>query len=527
MNFSVTKTLSKTLSLVIALSMMATMLTGCFGKSDDTQPTEPPLNLPTAPATEPVTTVPETQPQVTEPDEDMATILNELHVRRSPSESAPEMGTLYAGDKVKIIDTQTSLGVTWGLIEIPNSDKEGWICMEFVQWNKMPEKPSTEGGEGDSNEGTGSNAGSTTGSDTVVAKGTVTASTLNIRREPTTTAQSVGSLDNGDRVEILEKKNNWGRIKEGWISLSHVKLDNGTTGSNSGSTGNTGSTGSSSKPSTGNGSSKVISRGVVYNTENLNIRKGPSVDEDRVGSLRGGDRVEIYEKSGNWGRIDKGWISLGYVYIDGTGIGDNRYGVVTGNELNIRSGPGTKYDRVGSLNEGDKVTILFRVDVGDTTWGNIKQGWISMDYVDLDGDDSSSSSDDVESDGNTKVLYRGIVTASTLTIRKDADGDSDRIGSYPEGTRVEILEEDGDWGRTKKGWISLEYVYVDGTGSGGDYGIITEDINVRSGPGTDYDIVGSMDEGDEVEILYEVDVNGTAWGNTEDGWVCMRYVDMD
>lgn len=517
MNFSMNRnSLKKSMSILLATAMMSTLLSGCFGGDEPTEPTTPLLTLPTAPVTEPTTAATETEP--TQPDEDMATVLNELYIRRSPSESAPEMGTLKTGEKVEIIDTQEALGVTWGLIKVPNSDKEGWICMDYVQWSQKPSQPEDEtSNQGGSNENKPADT-------TVVARGTVTASTLHIRREPTTTAESVGSLDNGDRVEILEKKNNWGRIKEGWISLDHVKLDSTTTGGDTSGNNNT-----TNKPSTGNGSTKVISRGVVYNTDNLNIRSGPSVEDDRVGGLSGGDRVEIYEKSGNWGRIDKGWISLGYVYIDGSGIGDNRYGTVTADELNIRSGPGTQYDSVGSLSNGDDVTILFRVKKGDTTWGNIKQGWISMDYVDLDDEDEDDDTQDsnIDSDGNTKVVFRGVVTADDLNIRRSPDSDSTKVGSYSYGDRVEILEEDDNWGRTKKGWINLDYVYADGTGDGGDWGTANEGLNIRSGPGTKYNVVGGLEKGDEVEILFEVDVDGTSWGNVDDGWVCMDYIDMD
>lgn len=533
MNFSNTKLLRKTLSLVIALVMMTTLFTGCMGKDKNTEPTDPPLTLPTAAPTEPATLPPETEP--TELDDDMATVTQQLNIRVSPSEGAADAGTLYPGDKVEIIDIQESLGIIWGLIKVPGSNKEGWICMDFVEWSQMPDKSGEEtpdetpskDDETDDNDNKPSNGN---GNTNVVAKGTVTASNLNIRSEATTDSEPVGSLKKGDRVEILEKKNNWGRIKQGWISLDHVKLDGTNTGNNGGND-------TPAKPNEGNGSTKVISRGIVYNTDNLNVRSGPSVDNERVGGLKGGDRVEIYEKSGNWGRIDEGWISLGYVYIDGTGIGSNRYGTVTGDELNIRSGPGTKYDAVGSLNAGDEVTILFRVTVGDTVWGNIKQGWISLDYVDLEDADEEDEDDDItwdeeddddiDSDGSTKVLFRGIVTADNLNVRKSADSDSSKVGSLSYGDRVEILEEDGDWGRTKKGWINLDYVYADGSGDGGDYGTVTSGLNVRSGPGTKYQVIGSLDEGDEVEILFELEVGDTVWGNTEDGWISMDYVDMD
>ena len=61
------------------------------------------------------------------------------------------------------------------------------------------------------------------------------------------------------------------------------------------------------------------------------------------------------------------------------------------------------------------------------------------------------------------VIMKGIVIAKDLNIRSSASTEGDRLGSYSYGDRVEILEKDGSWGRTSKGWISLNYVYQDGT----------------------------------------------------------------
>ncbi len=56
-----------------------------------------------------------------------------------------------------------------------------------------------------------------------------------------------------------------------------------------------------------------------------------------------------------------------------------RTGTVTvSSSLNIRSGPGTGYDRTGKLQNGDKVTITEEQD----GWGKLQQGgWISLDYI--------------------------------------------------------------------------------------------------------------------------------------------------
>ena len=59
-------------------------------------------------------------------------------------------------------------------------------------------------------------------------------------------------------------------------------------------------------------------------------------------------------------------------------------GTITGDGLNVRSGPGLTYGSVGTLNSGDRVTVS-STTVGDgITWGNIGSGWVSMAYVQLD-----------------------------------------------------------------------------------------------------------------------------------------------
>ncbi len=49
------------------------------------------------------------------------------------------------------------------------------------------------------------------------------------------------------------------------------------------------------------------------------------------------------------------------------------------NSLNIRSGPGTNYERVGSLNFGERVSVIGRN--GSGTWIQIDTGWVSAQYL--------------------------------------------------------------------------------------------------------------------------------------------------
>ena len=61
----------------------------------------------------------------------------------------------------------------------------------------------------------------------------------------------------------------------------------------------------------------------------------------------------------------------------------------------------------------------------------------------------------------------------------------------------------------------------------GSTAIITcQMLNVRSGPGTGYDIVDYVYCGDNIEVFYTETVNGVTWGSTPTGWICLTYATL-
>ena len=364
--------ISRLLILTMVLSLLAGTFAGC--KKQEQTPTDNPQTPPNLVETEPSDPV-ETEPEETEPtgtgpvavQDNIATIVaDQVNVRAAPSAESTIIGQLEKGDQVEIVDQQTLLGVTWARL----ADNKGWICMDLQQVSLPggfveptdPTEPDETEPEETKPEETKPNEGTTTGNgnNTVVAKGIVTASELNIRSKAGTDGERVGSLKAGDRVEILEKSGGWGRTSKGWISLDYVYQD-GTTGKNT-------------------------AKGVVTGTQ-LNVRTGPGTKYGQAASLSFGDRVNILEQftidGTKWGCIDKGWICLDYVYIDGTTGENGGTGTVTGDGLNIRTGPGTNYGTNGSLNKGDTIKIYTQIKIGNTTWGCTDKGWVSMQYVEI------------------------------------------------------------------------------------------------------------------------------------------------
>ena len=450
MNFSINRKLSKMLSLALVLVMLTTLFSGCTQKAPAPE-TEPGLNLnlnESSTPSESQTTPTETEPAVI--NENTGTVTSVLNIRSSPSTEATVIGTLNAGDKIEVSRREVVTGIDWAYIIAPES---GWIVMEYVEMDipsQQPAQPdtSTPAGNNPPAESTDTNTNTTN------IKAVVNANGLNIRSEASTSGKVQGAYNKGDVVSILETKNGWGRTNKGWIKMEYVTTNSTAVGGNK--TDKDDKKDTTTNPDiTSNGSTTVILKGVVKVTD-LNLRSKGSTDGDRLGNLGYGARVEIMEKSGNWGRTKDGWICLDYIYQDGTTGAKTASGVITADELNIRSGPGKGYGTVGSYIEGDKVTILEQFTFNGTTWGCTNQGWISMDYVDA-GTTGNTTTDDGD--------QAGTVIGNGLNIRSGAGSDYPAVGSLNYGDRVTILEQkkvgDTTWGKTSKGWISLDYVSLD------------------------------------------------------------------
>ncbi len=225
---------------------------------------------------------------------------------------------------------------------------------------------------------------------------------------------------------------------------------------------------------------------VTVNTDGLNVRQGPGTNYQFIQKVNTGTKLVITEtaKGGsyNWGKCDLGWVCLLYTDYDAVTNAKPETPAVTqtgtvrvegGGQLRIRSGPSTGYAVVGYLNTGDKVSITELKSAGTMQWGKMDKGWVSMNYIVLD-----------------KTQTQAPTQPETQPETK------------PETKPQETVKQTG----TVK---------------------VAESLNVRSGPGIEYDIVGYLKNGAKVAIA-ETAKNGiTTWGKTEKGWISLSYVVLD
>lgn len=142
-----------------------------------------------------------------------------------------------------------------------------------------------------------------------------------------------------------------------------------------------------------NAAAVSVQAGVIATSGgNLNVRSSASTGSAAVSSLKNGAYVTLHGKSGNWWRVEYANGRYGYCHADYVRTVSATTSTVTtsSGSLNVRSGPGTSYSRVGSLWKGTQVLVLS----ASGGWSRIlyhgtKLGYVSSAY--LSGDGSSYS----------------------------------------------------------------------------------------------------------------------------------------
>ena len=161
-------------------------------------------------------------------------------------------------------------------------------------------------------------------------------------------------------------------------------------------------------------------------------------------------------------------------------------------------------------------------------------------------ENNTSSTTSTNSNSNvTNVNYKVKVnTSKGLNIRSGASTSYRIVGGYANGTTVTITSEKSNWGKTKKGWICLDYTTRVGSSSSsyrtGRYEVTATVLNVRTGPGTNYSrkTFSQLTSNAQKQVLRECgyrpnglcdgvqcDVSQISgnWGKIPSGWICLDY----
>jgi len=215
----------------------------------------------------------------------------------------------------------------------------------------------------------------------------------------------------------------------------------------------------------------VFTEGIT--STQVNVRLEPSTASNVLGVIPADMRVEITGKDpgGNWWQIKyshpqavdgKGWVTAQYVNIVATPevptIGGAEAESGSGNvavvqqQLNVRSGPGTGFNSLGTLNPQDVVSLTGKDPNGawlqiDFAAGPGGRGWVNATFVQAQGAENLpivAESGQVVGTG-TPTGIPPTPTPTLIPAREDGDSASSPLTSVifePSGTQAFIYHGD-------------------------------------------------------------------------------------
>ena len=198
--------------------------------------------------------------------------------------------------------------------------------------------------------------------------------------------------------------------------------------------------------------------------------------------------------------------------------------------VHLRSGPGTNYDSQGVLAEG---TVLTVTDTSNSEWYAVRTsggttGYIFSQYIAIGGSDSGSTAKTTEyvhlrSGPGTNYSSKGVIASGTAITVTDTSNSEWYAVRLSNGTT---------------GYMFSEYISMSGgsSSSGSDSvpstestaAKVTEYVNVRSGPGTNYTSKTVIASGTPITVT---DRSNAEWyavklSNGMTGYIFSQYIQL-
>lgn len=203
-----------------------------------------------------------------------------------------------------------------------------------------------------------------------IGTGVVTATSLRMRSEPSTSASTVTLIAKGSTVSVQEQLDGWFKItynnQTGYVSDDYVTFS------------------AASEIPESDPTLPEENKAAVIHGDAVNFRKEASTEAEVIVKLEKGTEVVLLSTANGWCEVvydgQTGYVSADYVSVNGIAV-QNARGIVTGSSVNVRKGPSTGTEVVAKLSAG-KIVDLIELKDG---WYKIKtdsvEGYISGDYI--------------------------------------------------------------------------------------------------------------------------------------------------
>ncbi|NGS96918.1 SH3 domain-containing protein [Clostridium perfringens] len=216
--------------------------------------------------------------------------------------------------------------------------------------------------------------------------------------------------------------------------------------------------------------SKGNSFGEIISSEDLGLRKGADSSHEIITSIPRGARVNIIDNvSDNWYKVGYkdfvGYVEAKDIRVLGDNLNQDNVGLISANQLNVRTSPNENGQVIGTLHKNDKVNVL---DKSIDGWYKIdfngRRAYVSSKYVNL----ISYKNNEVKTEVKKEPIEgTGKVNINTaLNVRQASTTNSRIIGSLKGGEKVNIISESNGFYKIEfnnsYGYVYSKYISKDG-----------------------------------------------------------------
>lgn len=171
------------------------------------------------------------------------------------------------------------------------------------------------------------------------------------------------------------------------------------------------------------------------------------------------------------------------IYADNTAI-------VTSDNLNIRSGPGTDFDIIGQANTDEMYPIIMEQGEWVEIQLEAETGWVTTAYITIkeesvESDSIISSTTDKSNSINTEKTI--IIQFDNTQLRKGPSTEFEITRFAEKGTQYDVISEEENWYEVSKGdftgYVSKQLVHKNSNTSPSSGGIKDKTIMIDAGHG--------------------------------------------
>ncbi len=250
----------------------------------------------------------------------------------------------------------------------------------------------------------------------------------------------------------------------------------------------------------------------------LNLRAEASQSSASLAQYPTGTWMKVLEAGDTWTKVSVAG-KEGYVmskYLTGAGTASTLYvRTNTGANLNLRTAPTLEGDILGSYKSGTAVSILSRGNGWHKVQINDAIGYMASRFLAASATSGSTGGSTTQTGYPKTGIVNNPVATQVLLLRETASINARVIGSYKNGTSVQLLGESGDFYKVTvngvNGFMMKKFIKVTTTSAttfpetpftatlknpnGGSI------VNFRKAPGLNTSIIKAYPVGTEITVL--------------------------